>query len=93
MQTALLISSQEWQAVLSRLERLEQLAQTAEEIDSIDAQRLLTTGQAATYLNVHPESIRRARREKRLTAERINERDYGFRKAELDRYTKRHSRL
>ena len=48
--------------------------------------------QAAAYLNISPEGVRKARRAGRLSGLRLNEKEWGFRLSELDRYLSRYNR-
>lgn len=88
----LLIPETEWHAVLIRLARLEQKtepmpAATADPDDSI-----LNVREAAAHLGMTAEGVRKARRAKRLTGVRLNEKSWGFRRSELTRYQNRYSR-
>lgn len=93
MQTVILIERSEWDRVLSRLDTLETWAKVAKDTDQREADKLLSTKQVAKYLGVHVESVRRARREGRLTGVQANERDWSFRRSEVERYTERHRRV
>ena len=50
------------------------------------------SAKAAEYLRFTPEGIRKARRAGRLSGVRLNEKEWGFRLSELDRYVKRYHR-
>lgn len=54
--------------------------------------KLLNVREAADYLRVQPDSIRKARRLGRIKGIPTNEKEWGFYQSELDRYLKRHNR-
>ena len=91
MQVALLVPEQEWRQLLADVQRLKATeASTAQPAPAPD--RLLTVRQAATYLNITPEGVRKCRRAGRLSGVRINEKEWGFRESELNRYLTRYNR-
>ncbi len=91
MQVALLVPEQEWRQLLADVQRLKATeANTAQPVPPPD--RLLTVRQAATYLNITPEGVRKGRRAGRLSGVRINEKEWGFRESELNRYLTRYNR-
>lgn len=92
MQAAIMIERSEWETSQKRLTELEAWRDALIGASKPAADPIYNSEEAAQYLGVHPESIRRARRALRLTAVKVNERDYGYRKSELDRYVKRHMR-
>ncbi len=95
---AYLPTPDEWQAVLIRLAQLENArAATAATTPAPAApaeadDTLLTVREAAAFLRVNPEAVRRARRQKRLTGVMRNEKEWGFRRSELNRYLRRYNR-
>lgn len=93
MQTVVLIPELEWRQILGRLEKLETAAQqqAAEPVASPD--EVLPTDQAAAYIGLCPEALRRARRFGRIQGVRLNEKDWGFRRSALDAYPRRYHRL
>ncbi len=54
--------------------------------------KLLTVREAADYLRMQPDSLRRTRRAGRIKGVPINEKEWGFYQSELDRYLKRYNR-
>lgn len=92
MQALVLIERAEWELTQERLGNLEQMVLNLAGIREKEKDEILTNAEAAAYLNIDPESVRRARRQKRLTGVKINERDYGYRKSELIQYLKRYQR-
>ena len=89
----LLVPEAEWRAVLSRVAQLED--RTAPKPDPAAdprADEILTVREAAALLRMTEEGVRKARRAKRLTGIQINEKAWGFRRAELTRYLTRYQR-
>jgi len=95
MHTAILIDRSEW----------ESLTETVRRLDERDRQRdseapnrnggsdaILIVREVAQQLNITEESVRRARRDGRLTGFKINEKEYGFRQYEVNRYLNRYKR-
>lgn len=90
MEAFLLIPEAEWRQVLGRLERLEEAEQQrGEEQAARPADEVLSVRQAAAYLGVTPEGIRKARRAGRIKGVHINEKEWGFYTSELQRYLNR----
>ena len=93
MQVALLVPEQEWRQLVADVQRLkssEAEVQAAQARPAPDP--LLTVRQAAAFLNITPEGIRKARRAGRLTGVKLNEKEWGFRESELTRYLSRYNR-
>ena len=91
MQVALLIPEHEWRQLLADVQRLKAL-EDATKPASAPPDRLFNVREAAEYLRFTPEGIRKARRAGRLSGVRLNEKEWGFRLSELDRYVKRYHR-
>ncbi|MGY3090844.1 hypothetical protein ACVWYF_003905 [Hymenobacter sp. UYAg731] len=91
MQVAIIIPETEWQALLATIGKLEQRV-AALEPSPAPPDTLLNVRQAAAYINFTPEGVRKARRAGRLKGVRINEKEWGFYKSELDRYLNRYNR-
>lgn len=89
MQHAILVSEQEWQALLADIQALK-AARPAASPPAPD--RILKVREAASYLRLTPEGIRKARRQGRVFGVRINEKEWGFRQSELNRYLTRYHR-
>lgn len=91
MQVVLLVPEAEWRALVAEVEQLKQtvtrLAPPAKLPD-----RILNVREAAHYLRLQPEGVRNARRKGRLSGLHLNEKEWGFRQAELDRYLTRYNR-
>ncbi|WP_035558049.1 helix-turn-helix domain-containing protein [Hymenobacter sp. IS2118] len=92
MQVALLVPEQEWRQLLADVQRLKEFEAAAPKTPPTPPDRLFTVREAAEYLRFTPEGIRKARRAGRLTGVRLNEKEWGFRLSELDRYVKRYHR-
>lgn len=91
MQTVVLIPEPEWRQILGRLEKLE-TAEQARQTPPAPPDEVLPTEQAAAYLGLCPEALRRARRVGRIHGVRLNEKDWGFRRSVLDAYPRRYHR-
>jgi hypothetical protein len=89
MQHAILVSEQEWQQLLADVQALK-ASRPATLPPAPD--RILKVREAAAYLQVTPEGLRKARRQGRLFGVRINEKEWGFRQSELARYLTRYNR-
>ncbi|MBO3272354.1 helix-turn-helix domain-containing protein [Hymenobacter defluvii] len=92
MQTVLLISEAEWSALCATVTELthqvhQLLHPTPEKPDPV-----LTTAQAAEYIGLSTDALRRARRGGRIQGVRLNEKDWGFRCSALDAYPRRYHR-
>ena len=92
MQVALLVPEQEWRQLLADVQRLKEFEAAAPKTPPTPPDRLFTVREAAEYLRFTPEGIRKARRAGRLSGVRLNEKEWGFRLSELDRYVKRYHR-
>jgi hypothetical protein len=91
MQVVLLVPEADWLALVAEVEQLKQIvAQLVPPPKLPD--RLFNVRAAAHYLRLTPEGVRKARRQGRLTGVRLNEKEWGFRQAELDRYLTRYNR-
>jgi hypothetical protein len=96
-QYALIIPEAEWQALVADVERLKEVVAKLSPAESLTAtppapDRILKVREAAAYLQLTPEGLRKARRQKRLAGVHINEKEWGFRLSELDRYLSRYNR-
>lgn len=96
-QYALIIPKDEWQALVADVERLKQVVARLSPAENLTTpppapDRILTVREAAHYLRLKPEGVRNARRQKRLAGLRLNEKEWGFRLSELDRYLSRYNR-
>lgn len=91
MQVALLVPEQEWHQLLADVQRLKASEEAARPAPALP-DRIFNVREAAEYLRFTPEGIRKARRAGRLSGVRINEKEWGFRLSELDRYVKRYNR-
>lgn len=95
MQHVVIIPETEWRQLAARLDKLE-AAEEARQRPIYEAEargnEVLTTAQAAAYLNLHPQALLRARKAGRLQGVRLNEKDWGFRRAALDAYPRRYYR-
>ncbi|QIX62717.1 helix-turn-helix domain-containing protein [Hymenobacter sp. BT18] len=94
MQVALLVPEQEWRQLLSDVQRLKETEAAPKLPAAAPAppDRILTVREAAHYMRLKPEGVRNARRAGRLTGLRLNEKEWGFRQSELDRYLSRYNR-
>jgi len=85
MQTVVIIPEPEWRQVLQRLDKLEQVEQERQTPPPAP-DKILTTRQAAAYIGLSEDALRRARRAGRLKGVRLNEKDWGFNQSALDAY-------
>lgn len=93
MQVALLVPEQEWRQLVADVQRLKSAeARPADAPAAAQPDRILAVRQAAAYLNITPEGVRKARRAGRLSGVKLNEKEWGFRESELDRYLERYTR-
>jgi hypothetical protein len=95
MQPAYIVPAAEWDSLTARLARLEaaedaRLAITAE--TDAHADEVLSTRDAAEHLGLQPDALLRARRAGKLQGVRVNEKDWGFRRRDLDKYPRRYHR-
>ncbi len=91
MQHVVIIPETEWQQLAARLEKLE-AAEQARQAPPPPPDEILTTRQAAAYIGLSEDALRRARRAGRLPGVRLNEKDWGYRQSALDRYPRRYHR-
>lgn len=95
MLPAYIVPAAEWENLTTRLSRLE-AAEAARQQPAAEAQaraeEVLTTAQAAAHIGLSPEQLRRARRAGKLQGVRLNEKDYGYRRRDLDAYPRRYQR-
>ena len=92
MQVALLVPEQEWHQLLADVQRLKATEAATPKPAASPQDRLLTVRQAATYTNLTPEGIRKARRAGRIKGVRLNEKEWGFYESELNRHLDRYHR-
>lgn len=93
MQFALIIPEAEWKALVADVEQLKQEATAAKAaIPAPLLDRLLNVREAAAYTHLTPEGIRKARRASRISGVKLNEKEWGFRESELERYLNRYNR-
>jgi hypothetical protein len=92
MQTVVLIPEPEWKQILGRLEKLETAEQHRTSASAMPPDEVLPTGQAAAYIGLCAEALRRARRLGRIPGVRLNDKDWGFRRSALDAYPRRYHR-
>ena len=95
MQVALLVPEQEWRQLLADVQRLkstEAEVARAPQAPPPPPDRIHTVREAAHYMRLKPEGVRNARRAGRLAGLRLNEKEWGFRQSELDRYLSRYNR-
>ena len=90
MNRVVIIPEQEFETLVARIERLEELTRP---VPVTVPEKVLNVREAADYLRMTPEGIRKARRQKRLGGFLLNEKCWGFHQSELERYKKRHHRL
>ncbi|GAB2778066.1 hypothetical protein HNQ93_001708 [Hymenobacter luteus] len=91
MQLVVLVSEAEWHTLHAEVARLgATLAQLL--APSTPPDEVLTTRQAAAYIGLSEEALRRARRVGRIQGVRLNEKDWGFRRSALDQYPRRYFR-
>ena len=92
MQVALLVPEQEWQQLLADVQRLKATEATTPKVAPTPPDRLLTVREAAAYLRLKPDGVRKARRAGRISGIKLNEKEWGFRESELNRYLTRYNR-
>jgi 2-hydroxychromene-2-carboxylate isomerase len=73
-----------------RIEKMEAIIEAAKNAPLDDA--ILNVREAAEMLRMQPASVRKARINGRLKGIKINEKEWGFRKSEIDRYLQRYNR-
>ena len=101
MQVVKFLSEEEWHDLIATLNQLKQQVDfiarqyawppTAAPVPAAP-ERILTVREAAHYMRVKPEGVRNARRAGRLAGLRLNEKEWGFRLSELNRYLSRYNR-
>ncbi|WP_151087401.1 helix-turn-helix domain-containing protein [Hymenobacter baengnokdamensis] len=94
MHVAVVIPEQEWRALLADVQRLKanEAARAAALPAPPDPNELFTVRQVADLFHMSLDGIRKARRQGRLSGVRLNEKEWGFRRSELERYLKRYNR-
>lgn len=94
LQTVVIVPQAEWLAVLARLNNLETRdQQPVPSAAGAADDAILNSREAAAYLGLTSSlSVTKARRQKRLAGLKINEKCWGFRRSELDRYLSRYQR-
>jgi hypothetical protein len=58
----------------------------------LDGEKILTWKEAIKYVNLSPHGLSEARRQGRIVGVKINSKEYGYKKRELDKYLKRYNR-
>lgn len=95
MQPAYIVPAAEWEAFTARLAALE-AAEEARKRPELEAEaradEVLSTRDAAAELGLQPDALLRARRAGKLQGVRLNEKDWGFRRRDLDKYPRRYHR-
>lgn len=91
MQPAYIVPAAEWDSIHAKLEYL---VAAIRELQGPPPppDDLLTVSQAAEYLDLTAEQLRRARRAGKIKGERLNELSFGFRRSVLDAYPRRYRR-
>ena len=74
-----------------RLSNLEMVVKAVSEAPVED--KLYTVREAAEYLRMQPDSLRKTRRLGGIKGVSISQKEWGFYQSELDRYLKRYNRL
>lgn len=92
MQVVLLVPEAEWRVLVAEVEQLKQTVARLAPPPASLPDRILNVREAAHYLRLQPEGVRNARRKGRLTGLHLNEKEWGFRQSELDRYLTRYNR-
>lgn len=95
MQPAYIVPAAEWDSLTARLACLEaaeaaRLATTTEA--DAHGDEVLSTRDAADYIGLQADALLRARRAGKLQGVRVNEKDWGFRRRDLDKYPRRYHR-
>lgn len=91
MQHVVIIPETEWRQLTARLERPEQAEAARALVNAGPPDEVLNVQQAAAYIGLSAEALRRARR-KNHKGVRLNEREWGFKKSALDAYPRRYHR-
>lgn len=84
MQVVLLVPEADWLALVAEVEQLKQIVVQLAPSPKLP-NRLHNMREAAHYLRLTPEGVRKARQQGRLTGVHLNEKEWGFRQSELDR--------
>ncbi len=92
MQHVIIIPEPEWRQLTARLDRLEQAEAARILANTAPPDEVLNVQQAAAYIGLSAEALRRARRKNRIKGVRLNEREWGFKQSALDAYPRRYHR-
>lgn len=92
MQHVVIIPEPEWRQLTARLDRLEQAEAARILANTAPPDEVLNVQQAAAYIGLSAEALRRARRKNRIKGVRLNEREWGFKQSALDAYPRRYHR-
>ena len=93
MQHVVIIPEPEWRQLTARLERLEQAEEARILASTTPPDEVLNVQQAAAYIGLSAEALRRARRKNRIKGVRLNEKEWGFKQSALDAYPRRYHRM
>ena len=92
MQHVVIIPETEWRQLAARLDRLEQAESARLLANTPPPDEVLNVQQAAAYIGLSAEALRRARRKNRIKGVRLNEKEWGFKQSVLDAYPRRYHR-
>ena len=92
MQHVVIIPEMEWRQLTARLDRLEQAEAARLLANTAPPDEVLNVQQAAAYIGLSAEALRRARRKNRIKGVRLNEKEWGFKQSVLDAYPRRYHR-
>lgn len=92
MQHVVIIPETEWRQLTARLDRLEQAEAARVLANTAPPDEVLNVQQAAAYIGLSAEALRRARRKNRIKGVRLNEKEWGFKQSALDAYPRRYHR-
>ena len=92
MQHFVIIPEPEWRQLTARLDRLEQAETQRLLATATPPDEVLNVQQAAAYIGLSAEALRRARRKNRIKGVRLNEKEWGFKQSALDAYPRRYHR-
>ncbi len=92
MQHVVIIPETEWRQLTARLDRLEQAESARLLASTTPPDEVLNVQQAAAYIGLSAEALRRARRKNRIKGVRLNEKEWGFKQSALDAYPRRYHR-
>jgi len=93
MQHVVIIPETEWRQLAARLDRLEQAESARLLANTPPPDEVLNVQQAAAYIGLSAEALRRARRKNRIKGVRLNEKEWGFKQSALDAYPRRYHRM